>query len=156
MPRTRRSDEEGRLDIVVFYTTSGPNSGSLRMPTMTSRPGTIGWTSKPLTPRRAHNRAHRARAWTRTGRHAAALSDRLSVQADHEASSHHAEAETGDLRKDEPLPVCLFSSARKFLDDLPVDRGLSVHEALELERITQGATPSTVFGTGLSAVPDSP
>jgi hypothetical protein len=47
--------------------------------------------------------------------------------------SHRAEAETGDLRKDEPHPVCLFSPARQFLDDLPVDRGLRVHESLEVE-----------------------
>jgi hypothetical protein len=37
--------------------------------------------------------------------------------------------------------VCLFSSARQFLDDLPVDRGLRVHEALEVERIAYAATP---------------
>src|ERR1700724_2470470 len=65
-------------------------------------------------------------------------------------------AETGDLRKDEPYPVCPFLSARQLLDDLPVDSGLRVHEALEVERITHGATPSTFVGTGLSAVPDSP
>ena len=64
------------------------------------------------------------------------VSDGLSVRADREALSHRAEAETGDLRKDEPHPVCLFSSARQFLDDLPVDRGLRVHEALEVERIS--------------------
>jgi hypothetical protein len=58
------------------------------------------------------------------------VSEGLSVRADREALSHRAEAETGDLRKDEPHPVCLFSSARQFLDDLPVDRGLRVHEAL--------------------------
>jgi hypothetical protein len=33
---------------------------------------------------------------------------------------------------------------------------LRVHEALEVERIAHGATPSTIVGTGLSAVPDSP
>jgi hypothetical protein len=42
---------------------------------------------------------------------------------------HRADAETGHLRKDEPHRVSLFSSAREFLDDLPVDSGLRVHEA---------------------------
>lgn len=63
---------EGRIGIVVFYITSRPNSGSLRMPTMTSRL-----------------------------------------------------------------------------------RGLRFHEALEVERIAHGATPSIVFETGLSVGPDS-
>jgi hypothetical protein len=34
--------------------------------------------------------------------------------------------------------------------------GLSIHEALEVERFAHGFTPSTIIGTGLSAVPDSP
>jgi hypothetical protein len=72
------------------------------------------------------------------------VSDGLSMRAYREALSHRAEAETGDLRKDEPRPVCPFSSARQFLDDLPVDRGLRVHEALEVERIAHRATPSTI------------
>jgi hypothetical protein len=44
---------------------------------------------------------------------------------------------------------------RQFRDDLPVDRGLRVHKALEVERIAHAATPSTVTRTGLSAMPDS-
>jgi hypothetical protein len=84
------------------------------------------------------------------------VSDGLSMRAYREALSHRTEAETGDLRKDEPHPVCRFSSARQLPDDLPVDRGLRVHEALEVERIAHRATPSTIVRTGLSAVPDSP
>jgi hypothetical protein len=53
----------------------------------------------------------------------------LGARADHEALRHRADAETGHLRKDEPHRVSLFSSAREFLDDLPVDSGLRVHEA---------------------------
>ena len=63
------------------------------------------------------------------------VSDGLGARADREALSHGAEAETGHLRKDEPHPVCLFSSAREFLDDPRIDRGLRVHETLEVERI---------------------
>jgi hypothetical protein len=84
------------------------------------------------------------------------ISDGLGARADRKALRHRAEAETGDLRKDEPHPVCPFSSVRQFLDDLPVDRGLRVDKAPEVERIVHGTTPSTVVGTGLSAVPDSP
>jgi hypothetical protein len=84
------------------------------------------------------------------------VSDGLCARAYLEALRHRAEAETGDLRKDEPHPVCPFLSARQFLDDLPIDRGLSIHEALEVERIAHVATPSTIIGTGLPAEPDSP
>jgi hypothetical protein len=42
------------------------------------------------------------------------------------------------------------------LDDSRIDRGLRIHEALKVERIAHAATPFTIVGTGLSAVPDSP
>jgi hypothetical protein len=55
------------------------------------------------------------------------LSDRLGARADREALRHRAEAETSDLGKDEPHPMCPLSSARQFLGDLPIDRRLSIH-----------------------------
>jgi hypothetical protein len=45
---------------------------------------------------------------------------------------------------------------QEYLDDPRIDRGLRIHEALKVERITNAATPSTIVGPGLSAVPDSP
>jgi hypothetical protein len=79
----------------------------------------------------------------------------LGARADREALCHGAEAEAGNLRKDEPHPMCLLPTVRQFLDDLPVDRGLRVHKAPEVEQIVHAATPSTVTRTGLSALPDS-
>src|SRR5271170_5606616 len=57
------------------------------------------------------------------------------ARADREAVCHGAEAEAGNLRKDEPHPMCLLPTVRQFLDDLPVDRGLCVHKAPEVERV---------------------
>jgi hypothetical protein len=45
-----------------------------------------------------------------------------------EVLRHRAEAKTGDLRKDEPRPMCSFPPARKFLDHLRVHRRLRVDE----------------------------
>jgi hypothetical protein len=43
------------------------------------------------------------------------------------------------------IPMCLLPTMRQFLDDLPVDRGLRVNKAPEVERIAHVATPSTVI-----------
>jgi hypothetical protein len=45
---------------------------------------------------------------------------------------------------------------QEFLDDPQIDRGRRIHEALKVERIIHAAIPSTIVGTGLSPVPDSP
>jgi len=51
--------------------------------------------------------------------------------------------------------MCLLPAVRQLLDDLPVDRGLRVHKAPEVERSLMQQLFSTVTRTGLSALPDS-
>jgi hypothetical protein len=80
------------------------------------------------------------------------ICDSFGARADREALRHGAEAEVGYLRKDEPHPMGLLPTVRQFRD-LPVDRGLRIHKAPEVERIA--STPPTVARTGLSALPDS-
>jgi hypothetical protein len=64
---------------------------------------------------------------------------------------HRAEAETPDLRKDEPHPVASLAPVRKFFDDQPIDWLLGLYEALEIERIAQSAAPFGTIGPSLSA-----
>ena len=98
------------------------------------------------------------RAFDQTGSEhvMAKVSDGFSARADREAPRHRAEAETRDLRKDEPHPVASFAPARKLLDDLSIDRLLGLYEAPEIERIAQSAgsfrhrRTSLVGGAGLT------
>jgi hypothetical protein len=39
-----------------------------------------------------------------------------------------------------PHPMCLLPAVRQLLDDLPVDRGLRVYKAPEVERIGHATT----------------
>jgi hypothetical protein len=77
------------------------------------------------------------------------ICDGFGARADREALRHGAEAEAGDLRKDEPHPMCLLPTVRQFRDDLPVDRRLRGSRArgrsmtMPSERTSAWALPSS-------------
>lgn len=81
------------------------------------------------------------------------VSRRLHTRADCEPLRHHAEAETGDLGKDELHPEGSFAAVRQLLDDPAVH--LCVDETAKVERIGQATTPSLQL-PALSWLPDSP
>ena len=58
---------------------------------------------------------------------------RLGPRPDCVALRHCAEAQSFDLREDEPHPMALLSARREFFDDPVINAVLTVYEAVEVE-----------------------